>query len=164
MEDCMSFSTAYPLLLAFGIAAASAADTPPVPYPTGFRDWHLVKTTVIQPGHPMYAAVGGINHTYANALAVKGYAGESFPDGAMLVFDTIEAKDADHALIEGKRKVIGVMVKDSQRFQTTGGWGFENFDAGDPQHPMFGAKAASACFGCHNAPATHDHVYSRLRE
>jgi len=145
-------------------AAAHANDAPPVPFPTGYRDWHHVKTTVIEPGHPMYAAVGGINHTYANAEAMRGYRDGHFPDGATLVFDTVEAEEADHAVTEGKHKVIGVMTKDAQRYATTGGWGFENFDAGDPNRPIFGAKAATACFGCHDRPATRDHVYSRLRE
>lgn len=143
--------------------AASAGEAPPVPYPEGFRDWHHVKTTVILPGHPMHAAIGGINHTYANALAMQGYAKGQFPDGATLVFDTIEARDADHAIAEGKRKVLGVMTKDAGRYAATGGWGFENFDAGDPKRPVFGAKAAVACFGCHNRPGTHDHVYSEPR-
>jgi hypothetical protein len=156
----MPFTT---LLLALGLAT-TVAEIPSVPFPTGFRDWHLVKTSVVQPGHPLYAAVGGINHTYANALALQGYASGNFPDGAVLVFDTIEALDADHAITEGKRKVLGVMVKDAQRYAASGGWGFENFTAGDPQHPVFGAKAAAACLGCHSKPATKDHVFSRLRE
>jgi hypothetical protein len=149
--------------LALGMAA-SPADVPTVPYPDGYRNWHHVKTTVIQPGHPMYAAIGGINHTYANAEAMRGYQDGHFPDGAALVFDTIEARDADHAITEGKRKVIGVMIKDARRYVTTGGWGFENFDAGDPKRPVFGAKAATVCFGCHSRPGTRDHVYSHLRD
>jgi hypothetical protein len=144
--------------------AAAAAEAPTVPYPDGYRDWHHVKTTVIQPGHPMYSAIGGINHTYANREAMQGYPGGNFPDGSTLVFDTIQANDADHAISEGKRKVIGVMTKNAKRYAATGGWGFENFDAGDPKRPVFGAKAAAACFGCHNLPATRDHVYSRFRE
>jgi hypothetical protein len=145
-------------------AMASATDAPSVSFPDGFRDWHHVKTGVVLPGNPMYPFIGGINHTYANAQAMQGYASGKFPDGATLVFDTIEAHDADHAIEEGRRKVLGVMTKDSKRYAATDGWGFENFEAGDPKHPVFGAKAAAACFGCHSKPGTHDHVYSRLRE
>src|SRR5690349_14220207 len=92
--------TLHPLLLALGLAASTAT----VPYPDGYRDWHHVSTTVIQPGHPFYAVLGGINHTYANPLALEGYRSGTFPDGAMLVYDTLEARDADHALTEGSRK------------------------------------------------------------
>ncbi|MEO6687684.1 MAG: cytochrome P460 family protein, partial [Dokdonella sp.] len=96
--------------------AASAGEAPSVPFPDGFRDWHHVKTTVILPGHPMHAFVGGIDHTYANAPAMQGYASGIFPDGSILVYDTIDAHEADHAIDEGKRKVLGVMVKDSKRY------------------------------------------------
>jgi len=149
------------VLLCFTV---SAADTPSVPYPEGYRNWHHVKTTVIQQGHPMYSAVGGINHTYANDKAMHGYAAGTFPDGSVLVYDTVEAREANHAIEEGGHKVIGVMVKDSRHYAATGGWGFENFDAADPKRPAFGAKAGSVCYGCHTNAATRDHVYSRLRE
>ena len=65
---------------------------PPVAHPAGFRDRHHVTTSIVQPGHPLYAAGGGIDPIHANALAAKGYASGTFPDGSMLVFDTIEAK------------------------------------------------------------------------
>lgn len=150
------------LLLALLPTASTVA--PPVPFPAGFRDWHHVKTVVVQPGHPLYAAIGGINHVYANAAAMQGYRDGRFPEGSVLVFDTIEAREAAHAISEGERKVLGVMVKDSRRYPGTGGWGFENFDGGRAASPMIGDKAAAMCFGCHNRPGTRDHVFSRLRE
>jgi hypothetical protein len=163
MEYTMPFAFAPPFLLAAAVAASPNAISP-VAYPTGFRDWHHVSTSVVQPGHPLYSAVGGINHIYANALAMKGYASGTFPDGSMLVFDTIEAKEADHAISEGSRKMLGVMVKDASRHAATGGWGFENFAGGDPLKPLVGANASTTCFACHSKPQTRDHVFSRLRE
>lgn len=151
--------TFHPLLLALGLAASTAT----VPYPDGYRDWHHVSTTVIQPGHPFYPVLGGINHAYANPLALEGYRSGTFPDGAVLVYDTLEARDADHALTEGSRKMLGVMVKDSTRYAATAGWGFENFEAGDRSRALVGDKAANACLACHSKPGTRDHVYTRLR-
>jgi hypothetical protein len=153
-----------PLLLAAAFAASTNAAPPAVAYPAGFRDWHHVSTTVVQPGHPLYAAVGGINHIHANALAMKGYASGTFPDGSVLVFDTIEAKEAGHTITEGSRKMLGVMVKDASRYPATDGWGFENFAAGDPKKPLVGANAGTVCFACHSKPQTRDHVFSRLRD
>jgi len=158
----MAFDLAHPLLLALGLAA-SPIDAPTVPFPASYREWRHVSTSVVQPGHPLYAAVGGINHIYANALAVQGYASGTFPDGAVLVFETIEAREADHAITEGERKMLGVMVKDARRYSATAGWGFENFAAADPQRPLVGAHAAGTCLGCHSKPVTRDHVFSRLR-
>ena len=60
--------------LAISVAAVtglvSAADKPPVPYPTGYRDWRHVKSMVINPGHGLYDAFGGIHHLYANKAAL----------------------------------------------------------------------------------------------
>lgn len=151
---------AHPLLLALALAASTTS----VPYPDGYRDWHHVSTTLIQAGHPFYAVLGGINHTYANPLALEGYRSGTFPDGAVLVYDTLDARDADNALTEGTRKMLGVMVKDSKRYAATAGWGFENFQAGDRSRALVGDKAASACLACHSKAGTRDHVYTHLRE
>ena len=56
------------LLLAGGLAltALPCAAADPVPYPKGYRQWTHVKSMVIQPGHALYEAFGGIHHLYAN--------------------------------------------------------------------------------------------------
>ena len=95
-------------VLAFAPPSA-AADPAPVPYPTGYRNWTHVKSLQIQSGHPLYDAFGGIHHLYANAKAMEGYRKGRFPDGAVIVFDLLEAKSADNAIQEGARKVVGVM-------------------------------------------------------
>jgi hypothetical protein len=143
---------------------ASAADEAPVPYPKGYRDWVHVKSMVIQPGHALYDAFGGIHHLYANPKAMAGYrAGGRFPDGAVIVFDLLEARSADHAVQEGARKVLGVMVKDSRRYKATGGWGFEGFKGDSTSERAVGANAATACFQCHQARKDNDHVFSAWR-
>lgn len=140
-----------------------AAD-PPVPYPEGYRDWHHVKSMVIEEGHPLFEAFGGIHHLYANPQAVAGYAAGKFPDGAVIVFDLLEAISADNAVTEGARKVVGVMHKDAKQYAATGGWGFEGFGGGDRTNRVVGDNAASACFACHAPQKDHDYVFSRLRD
>src|ERR1041384_5195982 len=78
-----------------------------VPYPTNYRHWTHVKSMVIEPGHALHASFGGIHHLYANEQAMQGYRSGKFPDGAVIVFDLLEARAADHAVTEGKRKVRG---------------------------------------------------------
>ncbi len=80
-----------------------------VPYPTGYRDWHHVKSMVIEQGHPLFEAFGGIHHLYANPKAMAGYKAGKFADGLVIVFDLLESKSAEHALTEGAPKVVGVM-------------------------------------------------------
>ncbi|BCX18176.1 MAG: hypothetical protein KatS3mg117_1858 [Geminicoccaceae bacterium] len=150
--------------LVLGLAAPLAAGAAEVGFPEGWRDWRHVKSMVIEQGHPLFEAFGGIHHIYANAKALEGYRTGKFPDGSVIVFDLLEAVRADHAVSEGRRKVLGVMQKDSKAFAATGGWGFEGFAGGDPGKRAVGAKAAEACFGCHAGQAATDYVFSRLRE
>ena len=135
-----------------------------VPYPTGYRDWHHVKSMVIDQGHPLYEAFGGIHHLYANKQAMEGYRSGKFPDGAVIVFDLLDAKRADNAVTEGARKVVGVMHTDAKQFSATGGWGFEGFGSGDSANRVVRAKATTACFACHTPQKDHDYVFSRLRD
>lgn len=146
------------------IALPVAGAGPTVPYPEGYRDWHHVGSMVIERGHPLFEAFGGIHHLYANSKAMSGYKAGRFPDGSVIVFDLLEAKSADHAVTEGARKVVGVMHKDAKKYPSTGGWGFEGFAGGDRTNRVVRDNAASACFGCHAPRKDHDYVFSRLRD
>jgi hypothetical protein len=152
--------TTFAALAALPALAADAV----VPYPEGYRNWTHVKSMVIEEGHPLYASFGGIHHIYANAKAMKGYRSGRFPDGAVVVFDLLEAPRADSALTEGQRKVAGVMHKDGKRYASTGGWGFEGFAAGDKARRVVGKQAESACFSCHAPQKERDYVFSKLRD
>jgi hypothetical protein len=146
-----------------GNPAASLATTDPVPYPSGYRDWTHVKSMLIEPGHPLFDSFGGVHHLYANDKALQGYRTGDFPDGSVIVFDLLEAVRDDHAVIEGARKVVGVMHKDSQRHADTGGWGFEGFIGDSRTDRAVADKAATACFGCHEARKANGYVFSDWR-
>lgn len=160
-HDIFRHSIVPALTLMAGAALAGPAD---VPYPEGYRDWTHVKSMVIEEGHPLYDSFGGIHHLYANDLALQGYRSGQFPDGAVIVFDLLEAVRADGALSEGARKVLGVMVKDSAAHAATGGWGFEGWAGGDPGRAVVGAAAAEACYACHTAVENTGFVFSSLRD
>ena len=153
-----------PALASMALVLPAIAAEPQVPYPTGYRNWHHVKTMIIDKGHSLYEAFGGIHHLYANPKAVAGYKSGKFPDGAIIVFDLLEAKTADNAVSEGTRNVVGVMHKDAKKFAATGGWGFEGFGGGDKTNRVVRDNAASACFACHEPQKGHDYVFSRLRD
>lgn len=161
--------TFLPMTLAAGCVmtlaagAALGSDAPPVPYPSGYRDWTHVKSMVIQQGHPLFEAFGGIHHLYANKQALEGYRKGAFPDGAVIVFDLLEAKAADNTIQEGGRKVVGVMVKNAKKWPTTGGWGFEGFKGDSNTERAVGANATQACFECHTPQKAKDYVFSTYR-
>lgn len=152
-------------VLAVGVAVALRAQgaAGQVAYPEGYRDWTHVKSMVIQKGHPLFDAFGGIHHIYANDRALEGYrSGKAFPDGAVIVFDLLDAASGNGAITEGTRKVVGVMQRDAKRFAATGGWGFEGFK-GDSRERVV-KDAAKECFGCHQSDAPGDFVFSTWRK
>jgi hypothetical protein len=134
-----------------------------VKYPDDYRKWTHIKSMVIQQGHPLYDSFGGIHHVYANEKALKALKkGKPFPDGAVLIFDLLEAKSENNAVVEGPRKVLGVMQKDSRKFSSTGGWGFEGFKGDSKERVVTDAK--TACFNCHEPQKNRDYVFSQYRQ
>ena len=69
---------------------------------------------VIQEGHALFGAFGGIHHIYANPAAERGYRSKPFADGSVIVFELLEAQEGGNAIQEGARKVVGVMHKDGE--------------------------------------------------
>lgn len=156
-----------PILLLTALAAAApalAADPAPVAYPGGYRQWTHAKSMVINQGHALYEAFGGIHHLYANKKAMAGYKSGKFADGSVIVFDLLEAKAADNTVQEGARKVVGVMHKDSVKWKATGGWGYEGFKGDSKTERAVGKNAASACHQCHTSQKDKDYVFSTYRK
>lgn len=134
-----------------------------VKYPEGYRTWAHVKSMVIQEGHPLHEAFGGIHHVYANEKAHRALAAGKgrFPDGAVLVFDLLEARTEGNAIVEGPRKVVGVMQKDAKRFASTGGWGFEGFKGDTRERAVTDMQS---CFECHAPQKDRGFVFSEARK
>ncbi|CAG0932325.1 MAG: hypothetical protein EFKGCFLK_00909 [Rhodocyclaceae bacterium] len=153
-----------PVLFIIATLAAPAWAADAVPYPEGYRDWSHVKTMIINSGHPLYEAFGGIHHLYANKKAVEGYRTGKFADGAVIVFDLLEAKAADNTVQEGARKVTGVMHRDVKRWKATGGWGFEGFKGDSKTERAVAGDAARACFECHAGLKDKAYVFSAYRK
>ncbi|HEY4326691.1 MAG TPA: cytochrome P460 family protein [Mucilaginibacter sp.] len=139
------------------------ADGNDVPYPEGYRSWAHVKTALIQKGSPAFVHWGGFHHIYGNAKAIDGYKAGKFDDGSILVFDVLEATSRDSVVSEGKRRLIDVMVKDAQKFKTTGGWGYEEFAGDSKTDRRIGAMAVTSCYNCHAQQKANDNVFSGLR-
>ncbi len=160
MKTCLSACLAAVGLSMFSGAAISNE----VPYPQGYRQWTHVKTLELKPGHPLYEAVGGIHHLYANPAAIKGYrGGHKFADGSVIVFDLFEAKDAGNATAEGARKAVLVMRKDAKRHAATGGWGYQVYDPGSRKEKL-DAKAQAECHACHLSQEKQGFVFSAWRD
>jgi hypothetical protein len=151
---------------ALGLAAYEGPGSPinndeRIPFPESYRTWAHVKSTIIGPENPGFANNGGLHHFYANPAAMEGYRTGKFADGAILIDDLVELKaDGTGVSREGARRRVAVMLKDSGRFATTGGWGFEIFKA-DTKEGSLNADGRNACFACHQK-AEHS-VFSSYR-
>lgn len=155
------------LLAALALAGPTRADPPEgakIDFPAGYREWSHVKSMVIYSDkHPLFEQFGGIHHVYVNADGFRAMTkGGSFPDGSVLVFDLLEAKEEDGAYLEGTRKLVAVMKKNRAQFKLTGGWGFEAFK-GDSRTERLVTDAAGQCFGCHKPQTANDFVFSGFR-
>jgi hypothetical protein len=116
------------------------------------------------PSHPLYEAFGGIHHVYANppaAAALRKGEG-AYPEGATFAFDLLEAREEGGAWVEGDRKVLAVMVKNTKRYEATGGWGFEAFAGGDRTKRVV-TDATQQCFQCHQPQKDAGYVFSAWR-
>lgn len=102
-----------------------------------------------------------------NAIAQKAQQEgktKPWPEGAML--GKVVWKDSEHpawttATIPGALKYVEFMLKDSQRFKTTGGWGFARW-LGKRNKP-YGKNAgfAKECYQCHLKVKNADLVFTK---
>lgn len=146
--------------LAFATQAADQGAASPiygVTLPQGYRQW-----TVIAPAQEA-APLDELRVVVGNAKAVRAYRDGTlpFPDGAVLVklaWKRVPSTEFAPASIPGAATTVQVMVKDSQRYAATGGWGFGRFADGKPadeaQH--------RTCHACHQSNVKdHDLVFTR---
>lgn len=147
----------------FSFSETTSEGFPEVPYPTGFRNWTHVKTQILGPDHP-FIRFRGIHHIYANDKAMEGYENGSFADGSIIVFDQLEAKNEKSLINEGERLFIDVMVKDSNRYDSTGGWGFEEFQGSSLSNRNIKSLAKQMCYNCHAKGEPADLVFSSFRK
>lgn len=151
------------LMASFGLVVGVSGQTVEgVAFPEGYRTWTHVKSMIVEKGHPLFELVGGLHHIYANSKAMQGYQANPrvFPEGAVIVFDLLEPVKAENAVVEGKRKAVIVMEKDTRRFAATGNWGYAVFE-GDSRRPV--EINANSCYECHRGAANTDFVFSSFR-
>ncbi len=132
-----------------------------VEYPNNFRDWARVRTGVVLPdADAKLMSEEGMHDIFANQEAIGGYASGDFPDGSVVVYELREAEPANGVIVEGERKRVDVMIKNSSLYKNTGGWRFERFWANDQTHDALNDSGAM-CFSCHTKAQTHGFIFSK---
>ena len=150
-------------VLMLSLTNSGFAEGVDAPYPEGYRSWFHVKTMLIEPGHSLENPFQGIHHVYANPKAVKGLNTGTYSNGAVFAFDLLKYTEKDLTIQEGKRKLLGTMHKDSNKYSATGGWGFEGF-AGDSKTKRLVNDGGQSCFACHTSERKRDFVFSQIRK
>ena len=133
-----------------------------VQYPDGFRRWVYVGMGVILPDtNPQLKSEEGMHHVFANAKAVDGYASGEFADGSTIVYELREAQQKNGLILEGYRKRVDVMIKDSIHYASTGGSRFERFWGKDEAQNALNDSGTS-CFQCHSNAKAHGFFFTQL--
>ncbi len=149
---------AVPLLAARSAGAEDASPIYGVTIPDGYRQWELIAVSrEADPLNELRAILG-------NTVALTAYRadGVGFPDGTILVklaWKHVPSSTFTGAFVPGAATTVQIMVKDSNKYAATGGWGFGRFINGKPVD----AAQHKTCFGCHAAHVKdHDLVFTRL--
>jgi hypothetical protein len=139
--------------------------------PQGYRDWHLisVKHLTGDEGKLMQ-----LRAQLGNDIAIKAIREGKlpFPDGSIIaaLHWTEVSADADNQVLAagfpndglkssfaGSALNVQFMVKDSQKYAASGGWGYADFANGKPSSLAVHEK----CFPCHQPAKDRDYVFTR---
>jgi len=156
---------------ASGQVDGDAAPIYGIKIPSGYRDWRLISVNHL-------AGAGGnlkqVRAQLGNDIAIEAFrAGKlPFPDGAMIAalhWNEVSSEENDKVLavgfpgvglqsfIAGPAVNVQFMVKDSNKYAATGGWGFADFTNGKPGNEAL----HQTCYACHLPAKDRDFVFTR---
>ena len=154
-----------------GVGATAGADSPDVPYPEGYRRWTFLHSSMVPATFGAFKkkpcekpCASGLFYFYGNDKAMEGLRTGSYPDGAIIAEEMLEylADDKGNGK-EGPRRFVAVMAKDSQRYASTGGWGYGSYDEGSKTNTL-DAAARNTCHQCHLARKDKGYVFTEYRD
>jgi len=147
-----------------------------VELPPGYRDWRLI--SVARVGGPL----NDLRAKLGNDVAIKAYreGKRPFPDGTIVVrlaWSQVPSEETTKAVgrslergssadalqkllaesfVAGPPTNVQVMVKDSRKYASTGGWGFAQFNDRKPADEA----VHKTCFSCHEPAKDRDFVFT----
>ena len=140
---------------------AWAAEPAPngITLPEGYQDWAVIASSQRNDNNTMRVILGND----AAVAAARGGNTNPWPDGAVLAKLVWKNEALDKwpaAVVPGAFVHAEFMVKDSQKYAETGGWGFARW-LGMEQKP-YGSDAGfvQECFGCHQPVKDRDFVFT----
>jgi hypothetical protein len=153
-----------------GQSDGEAAPIYGIKMPQGYRDWHLISVKQL-------TGAGGLRQLRAQlgndiAIAAIREGKLPFPDGSIIaaLHWTEVSADADDKVLAsgfpngglqsffaGSAVNVQFMVKDSEKYAASGGWGYADFTNGKPGDQALHER----CFPCHQPAKDRDYVFTR---
>ncbi len=128
-------------------------------YPIGLKNWRVISTSFRTDNKTQRVILG-------NSIAIKASrAGKTkpWPKGsilAKLVWKNSQHPKWDAAIVPGEFVHSEVMIKDTEKYKTTGGWGYARW-IGLSQQPYGKNKSfAQTCLSCHTKAKDSDFVFT----
>ncbi len=147
-------------LVATGTLFASAEDD--LKIPPDFQRGYLANAMLVTKEPNKTGLKTGLHLIYVNPVGLdrlKRGGSTPYPDGTVFVDDVRLFSEDDGAYQQGGHKFITVMVKDSRKYASTGGWGFQAWLRGDPTKPIVD-DSVKQCYSCHLPKKENDYVFS----
>lgn len=131
--------------------------------PPGYRDWRLISVAHEE------GKLNDIRAILGNDIAIKAYREGKlpFPEGtiiARLAWNYVSSEENNRVFGQAQSFVAGhptngvqFMIKDSRKYDATGGWGYGHFNDGKPANEAF----MQSCFPCHEAIKFRDYIFTR---
>lgn len=133
-----------------------------IPIPVDFQHGYLANSMLVTKEPNKTGLVPGNHLVYVNRIGfgrLKRGGSGAYPDGTIFTDDVRDFSVDDGVYHQGGRKFLTVMVKDSKKYASTGGWGFQAWLGGDPTKPIVN-DPEKQCFACHMASKANDYVNS----
>jgi hypothetical protein len=130
--------------------------------PPDFQHGYLVNSMLTTKEPNKTGLLAGLHLIYVNAVGfdrLKRGGATPYPDGTVFVDDVREFAADENVYRQGGRKFIALMIKDSKKYASTGGWGFQAWQGGDPAKPIVD-DVVKKCFSCHVPQKSNDFVFS----
>jgi hypothetical protein len=164
------------LLLAVATVAGVVGSTPPalgradgeeaaifgITLPDGYRNWKLISVAHEAGNLNDFRAILGNDKAFDAARE----GALPYPDGSIIVrlawrYDSSEQNNKvfgrEQSFVAGPPINLQLMVKDSKKYGSTGGWGSAQFKDGKPDN----TAKLTTCFPCHEPAKARDFVFTR---
>lgn len=130
-----------------------------IKYPVGLKNWRVISTSYRTENDTQRVILG-------NSIAIKASRSghtNPWPQGTILA--KLVWKNSQHpiwkaAIVPGEFVHAEIMVKDSNKYKSTKGWGYARWKGKDQQPHGQDDSFAQECLSCHTNAKASDYVFT----